>query len=79
MKFLGNFKVIAAILAIVVFMMILYGYNRSERKKLAKNMQQQLPQQQQQQRQTVQGMKAAATSFHPNLGKQGGGCGCGKK
>lgn len=75
-KFFGNFKVMAAIAAVVIFMMILYGYNRSERKKLAKTM----PQAGQQL--TTVGQKAAMQATtpyrHPNLAKPGG-CGCGKK
>ena len=74
MKLFGNFKVIAVILSIVLFMLIMYGYNRAEKKKLVTQQRQQqpLPQQQQQQ----QAMQAYS---HPNIGKKSGCSVCNKK
>jgi len=75
MKFVGNFKVIAAIVAVFVFMLILYGYNRKERRTIANNMTNNTaaqplhnPQQQ-----------AFNAYTRPNLGPAKKGCGCGAK
>lgn len=70
-NFLGNFKVMAVILSIILFMLVMYGYNRVEKKKKALS-----PTQTQQAMSTVDYNR-------PNLGTdtaaKKGGCGCGKK
>ncbi len=70
MNFFGNFKFMGAIIAIVIFMFIIYGYNKAEKRKLAKPVQQPITQQQQQ---ALQAYK------HPNFGQAAKkGCGCNK-
>jgi len=67
MKLFGNFKVIAIIISIVLFMLIMYGYNRAEKKKPTS----QAPPPQQQ---------AMQAYTRPNLGQKKSGCSaCSKK
>lgn len=67
-KFLGNFKVMGAIVAIVLFMLVMYGY--SKKKVVDQGGAHKVQQQPQQQ--------ALSAYKRPNIGKSGG-CGCGKK
>jgi predicted lipid-binding transport protein (Tim44 family) len=70
-NFIGNFKVVGAILAIFIFMLIIYGYNKAEKRKLAKPVQQPITQEQQQ---------AMAAYRHPSFAQAAKkGCGCGAK
>ena len=69
-NFIGNFKVVGAILAIVIFMIIIYGYNKAEKRKLAKPNQTAVRETQQQ---ALQAYK------HPSFGQAAKkGCGCNK-
>lgn len=71
-NFLGNFKVMGALIAVVIFLLMMYGYNRAEKKKVVNQGGAHRVQQQPQQ----QAMQASYK--RPNIGKPGG-CGCGKK
>ena len=67
-NFFGNFKLIAVLVSIAIFMMVMYGYNRAEKKKIPTNPAQLTERQQQ----AMQAYK------RPNIGGSSG-CGCGKK
>jgi len=66
---LGNFKVMGALIAVVIFLLMMYGYSRAEKKKIMQQQPVAAPQTQQQ---------AMSAYKKPNLGKSAG-CGCGKK
>jgi large-conductance mechanosensitive channel len=72
-NFIGNFKFMGVIIAIFIFMLIIYGYNKAEKRKLAKPVQQQQPITEEQQ-------QAMAAYKHPSFARAAKkGCGCGAK